>query len=198
MRVRYHRAVIRSVCVFCGSSPGARPSYARAAHAVARALVERGLGLVYGGGAVGLMGTLASEVLAAGGEVVGVIPRALLDREVGHRGVSELLVVDTLLERKARMLERADAFLTLPGGVGTLDELFEVLSWAQLGYHGKPCGLLDVEGYFAPLLAFLDRLVVEGFLRPQDRALLLAESDVEQLLDRLGAAAPRPAAQGAR
>jgi uncharacterized protein (TIGR00730 family) len=180
---------VRRIGVFCGSSPGARPSYAKAAQATGRALVARGFGLVYGGGAVGLMGTLASEVLAAGGEVTGVIPRALLDREVGHRGVSELVVVDSLFERKARMLELADGFLTLPGGVGTLDELFEVLTWGQLGYHGKPIGLLDVEGCFAPLLAYLDLLVVEGFLRPDDRARLLAESDLEALLDRLAAGA---------
>jgi uncharacterized protein (TIGR00730 family) len=176
---------MRRVCVFCGSSPGARAAYVEAARALGRELARRGLGLVYGGGNVGLMGALADEVLAAGGEVVGVIPRALVSREVAHAGLTELEIVETLFERKGRMLELADAFVSLPGGVGTLDELFEVLTWVQLGYLAKPCGLLEVAGHYAPLLAFLDRLVTERFLRPEHRALLLVADDPEALLSRL-------------
>ncbi len=183
---------MRSVCVFCGSSPGARPVYAAAARSLAAALLARGCDLVYGGGAVGLMGELADAVLAGGGRVVGVIPRALVEKEVGHHGVSELVVVDSLFERKRCMLERSDAFAVLPGGVGTLDELFEVWTWSQLGLHDKPCGLLDVEGYFRPLLAFLDRLVEERFLRLEHRGLLLEDDDPGRLLDRLAAAPPPP------
>lgn len=184
--------MLRRVCVFCGSSPGARPGFAEAARALAGALVERGAGLVYGGGRVGLMGVLADAVLARGGEVVGVIPRSLLDAEVGHAGLTELVVVDTLFARKERMMALSDAFVTLPGGVGTLDELFEVLTWLQLGYHDKPCGLLQVEGYYAPLLRFLDGLVEERFLRPEHRELLVSADEAGTLLDRLAAwRAPR-------
>jgi hypothetical protein len=179
--------MMRRVCVFCGSSPGARPGYRDAALSLADALVARGLGLVYGGGCVGLMGELASRVLARGGEVIGVIPRDLLEKEVGHRGVSQLLVVDSLFQRKARMMELSDAFVTLPGGVGTLDELFEVLTWLQLGHHSKPCGLLDVDGYYQLLRDFLDRQVSERFLRPEHRALLVEECEAGALLDRLAA-----------
>jgi uncharacterized protein (TIGR00730 family) len=170
--------------VFCGSSPGLRPAYADAARALGRTLAERRLGLVYGGSAIGLMGLLADAVLDGGGEVIGVIPQALLDREIGHRGLTELHVVASMHERKAKMAELADAFVALPGGMGTLEELTEVLTWAQLGLHAKPCGLLDVGGYFAPLVAFFDHAVEEGFLRREHRAMLVVEREANALLER--------------
>jgi len=145
------------LCVFCGSSPGHDPAHGASAAQLGRVLAERGIGLVYGGGRVGLMGILADAALAAGGEVIGVIPQALLDREIGHRGLTQLRVVDSMHARKALMGELAEGFIALPGGIGTLEELFEVWSWAQLGLHRKPCGLLDVNGFFAPLVDFLDR-----------------------------------------
>jgi uncharacterized protein (TIGR00730 family) len=148
-------------------------------------LARRGLGLVYGGGCVGLMGILADAVLAAGGEVIGVIPAALMAREVGHTGVTELRVVGSMHERKALMADLSDAFVALPGGFGTLEEFCEVLTWAQLGIHRKPCGLLNADGYYDPLLALLDHAVAERFLRPAHRALVLEERDLERLLDRL-------------
>ena len=185
---------MRRVCVYCGSNAGARPAYAAAAAALAAALAERGLGVVYGGGNVGLMGVLADAALAAGGEVIGVIPRALVELEVAHFGVSKLEVVESMHERKARMAELSDAFLALPGGLGTLEELFEVWTWWQLGFHAKPCGLLDVEGYYAPLVAFLDRAVAEGFLRPEHRAALRVATDAGTLLAEL--ARWRPATSG--
>src|SRR5512146_1988331 len=148
---------MRRVCVFCGSSPGSNPIYLEAARAMGRTLAGRGLGLVYGGGSVGLMGALADAALAAGGEVVGVIPRALQLRELAHGRLTTLHVVGSMHERKARMAELSDAFAALPGGMGTLEELAEILTWAQLGLHARPCGVVDVAGYFAPLLAFLDR-----------------------------------------
>jgi hypothetical protein len=175
---------LRNVCVYCGSSTGGRASYADGARRLARALARRGLGLVYGGARVGLMGVLADEMLAAGGTAVGVIPQALLDREVAHRGLNELVVTGSMHQRKTEMAERADGFIALPGGVGTLEELFEVWTWAQLGLHAKPCGLLDVDGYFAPLTRFLDRTAAEGFVKPAHRAMLAVESDPEALLDR--------------
>jgi len=178
------------VCVFCGSSPGARPAYAEAARAMGRALVARGLGLVYGGGNVGLMGIVADTVLSGGGEVVGVIPRDLQEREVGHPGLTRLEVVETLFERKQRMLDESDAFVSLPGGVGTLDELFEVLTWVQLGYLAKPCGLLDVDGFYDGLNRFLDQQVEERFVRPEHRALLLRADEPAALLDQLAAWTP--------
>jgi uncharacterized protein (TIGR00730 family) len=178
---------MKRVCVFCGSSAGARASYRAAAESLGRALVRRGLGLVYGGGHVGLMGALADAALSAGGEVVGVIPRGLEAREVGHRGLTELRVVGSMHERKAAMAGLADAFLALPGGMGTLEETAEALTWAQLGIHRKPVGLLDVEGFFGPLVAFLDHAQAEGFLRPEHRRLCLVERDPEALLDRLSA-----------
>jgi uncharacterized protein (TIGR00730 family) len=170
------------VCVFCGSSPGARPAYADAAVRLGRALAANGVGLVYGGAQVGLMGIVADSALAAGGSVVGVIPRALEELELAHRGLTELHVVGSMHERKALMAELADGFIALPGGIGTLEELFEVMTWAQLGMHRKPCGLLDVDGYFAGLLAFLDHMADERFLRPVHRAMLLVESEPERLL----------------
>ncbi len=170
----------------------------QAATAFGQALSARGLGLVYGGGAVGLMGALADAVLAAGGEAIGVIPQGLLEREVGHRGLSELHVVDSMHTRKRTMAELSDAFVALPGGLGTLEELFEVLTWAQLGIHAKPCGLLDVGDFYAPLLAVLDHMEREQFIRREHRALLIVETSIDALLDRLaeGRVPSRPALLG--
>jgi len=148
-------------------------------------LTRRGLGLVYGGGNIGLMGVLADAMLAAGGEVIGVIPRSLVAREVAHHGVSELRIVDTMHQRKALMNDLSDAFIALPGGFGTLDEFFEILTWSQLGIHGKPCGLLNVSGYYDSLLAMLDHAVTERFLRPAHRELVIAETDADALIQRL-------------
>jgi hypothetical protein len=175
------------VCVFCGSSVGTDPAYRRAAVVLGQSLARRGLGLVFGGGHVGLMGALADAVLAEGGEAIGVIPRGLERRELGHQGLTELRVVGSMHERKATMAELSDAFVALPGGMGTLEETTEVLTWAQLGIHHKPVGLLDVAGYWRPLVAFLDHAVESGFVRPEHRALLLVERDPEPLLDRLAA-----------
>jgi len=174
---------MKRICVFCGSSPGNRPAYAAAAQAVGRALAQRGVGLVYGGGRVGLMGVVAEAVLAGGGEVIGVIPRAFVEREVAHHGVTQLRVVRTMHERKAMMAQLADGFMALPGGYGTLDEFCEIITWAQLGIHAKPCGLLDVQGFFAPFLAQLDRAVADGFVQPAMRALVLAAAEPAALLD---------------
>ena len=176
---------LRRVCVFCGSSAGALPEYAAAAEAFGAALARRGLELVYGGGRVGLMGRLADAVLAAGGHVIGVIPEALVARELAHQGVDELRVTASMHERKALMAELADAFVALPGGLGTLEELFEAWSWAQLGLHAKPCGWLDVQGYYASLARFLDHAAAEGFLSADCRAMLVSASEPEILLDRL-------------
>jgi uncharacterized protein (TIGR00730 family) len=178
---------MRRVCVFCGSNAGARSEYAEAARTLAAVLVERKLGIVYGGGNVGLMGVLADAALAHGGEVIGVIPQSLLDKEVGHRGVTELLVVETMHERKALMNDLADAFIAMPGGFGTLDEFFEVLTWSQLGFHGKPCALLNVAGYYDRMLAMLDHAVTERLLRPAHRELVIADTDPLRLLHRLSA-----------
>jgi uncharacterized protein (TIGR00730 family) len=176
---------VRRVCVFCGSSPGARPSYAEAAGELARLLVDRRIGVVYGGGSVGLMGELADTVLAAGGEITGVMPRALVQKEIGHNGVGDLRVVESMHERKALMAELSDAFVALPGGLGTLEELFEVYTWSQLGLHQKPCGLLDVDGYYAGIASFLEHAVAERFLREEHRAMLMVERDPAALLARL-------------
>jgi uncharacterized protein (TIGR00730 family) len=172
-----------SVCVFCGSNGGADPAYVDAAAEVGRGLAEQGIRIVYGGGRVGLMGALADSARAAGGEVIGVMPQALVDREIGHTGIDDLRVVDTMHERKALMVELADAFVALPGGIGTLEELFEVYTWAQLGIHAKPLALLDVAGYFQPLAAFLDHAVAERFLRPETRAMLAIAHSLEGVLD---------------
>jgi len=174
---------VRSVCVFCGASTGANPAYRDAAIALGRAIAQRGLKLVYGGGAVGLMGIVANAAMAAGGEVVGIIPQSLLDAEVGHKGLTRLEVVDGMHARKARMAELSDAFIALPGGLGTLEELFEVWTWGQLGYHAKPLGLLDVNGFYEKLGGFLDHVVEEGFVRPQHRAMLQLAQQPDQLLD---------------
>jgi uncharacterized protein (TIGR00730 family) len=181
---------MRRLCVFCGSSPGHDPAYRASAAQLGRILAERGIGLVYGGGRVGLMGVLADAALAAGGEVIGVIPQALLDREIGHLGLTQLRVVDSMHARKALMGELAEGFIALPGGIGTLEELFEVWTWAQLGLHRKPCGLLDVDGFFAPLVDFLDRLVEAGFIHPTYRAMLAVASTPEELLARFAAYEP--------
>jgi uncharacterized protein (TIGR00730 family) len=177
--------VIQRLCVFCGSNPGTRPEYLAAAADFGRRVAERGLGLVYGGGSVGLMGVLADSALAAGGEVIGVIPQNLWDRELGHKGLTRLQIVESMHERKAVMASLSDGFIALPGGIGTFEELFEVWTWAQLGVHRKPCGLLDVEGFYTRLLHFIDHCVDEQFIRPAHRAMLLVESDAERLLDRL-------------
>lgn len=173
---------LRSICVFCGASAGARPEYALVAATLGRELATRGIRIVYGGGNVGLMGILADAALAAGGEVIGVIPHALVAREVAHFGVTELKVVDSMHERKALMADLSDAFVALPGGIGTFEEFFEVLTWAQLGLHRKPCGLLDVFDYFAPLVEMLAGAVREDFLRQEHaRMVLRAESPAELL-----------------
>jgi uncharacterized protein (TIGR00730 family) len=178
------------VCVFCGSSPGGRPAYVEAARELGRILVERSIGLVYGGASVGVMGALADAALAAGGEVIGVIPRALWGKEVAHTGLSDLRVVETMHQRKALMADLADGFVALPGGLGTLEELFEVWTWAQLGMHRKPVALLDVEGFYEPLAAFLDHAVAEEFVPPAHRAMLAVEREPALLLDRLAAYEP--------
>ncbi len=174
---------IERVCVFCGSSPGDGPPYLAAAEALGNELLARGFGLVYGGAGVGLMGRIADTVLSGGGEVVGVMPSALVDREVAHPGLSDLRVVDSMHERKALMAGLADAFVALPGGLGTLEELLEALTWAQLGMHSKPCGVLNVDGFFDPLMAFLDLAADRRFINPHHRSLLLQSDDPGELLD---------------
>ena len=180
------------ICVFCGSSPGARPAYQDAARQLGELLARRGLGLVYGGGNVGLMGVVADAALAAGGEVDGVIPDHLQQRELGHEGVSRLHIVGSMHERKALMADLADGFIALPGGIGTLEELAEIFTWSQLGLHEKPLGLLDVDGYYRRLVGFLDHAVDEEFLHPEHRALLLSDDEPEPLLDALSAWRPVP------
>jgi uncharacterized protein (TIGR00730 family) len=174
---------MKRICVFCGSSAGANPLYADAARRMGRTLARRGLGVVYGGGGVGLMAAVADAALEAGGEVVGVIPRALQLRELAHGRLTALHVVGSMHERKAKMAELADGFVALPGGMGTLEEFAEILTWAQLGLHRKPCGLLDVAGYYRPLVAFFDHATAEGFLRPEHRRLVLAAEEPDALLD---------------
>jgi uncharacterized protein (TIGR00730 family) len=186
---------IRSVCVFCGSSVGSRAEFAASAREVGKALAARGLELVYGAGHIGLMGILADAALAAGGRVVGVIPQAMVERELAHHGLSELHVVRTMHERKALMADRAGAFIALPGGFGTADELFEILTWAQLGLHAKPVGLLNVAGFFDPLLAWLDSAVEEGFLREPHRQLLIVGDQPERLLNALLTGTPAPSTE---
>lgn len=176
---------MRRICVFCGSSPGARPAYADAARALGREIVTRGMSLVYGGGQVGLMGVVADAVLDAGGEVTGVIPQALAAREIAHHGLTDLRIVDSMHTRKATMAALADAFVALPGGFGTYEEFFEVVTWTQLGVHRKPCGLLNVDGFYDPLIALLDHAVTERFIRPQHRATILVETDPAALLSSL-------------
>jgi uncharacterized protein (TIGR00730 family) len=174
---------MQRLCVFCGSCSGENPVYAGAARSLGAALAARGVGLVYGAGHVGLMGVLADAVLAHGGTAVGVIPQALVDKELAHGGLTELHVVHTMHQRKFMMADLSDAFVALPGGYGTLDELFEILTWAQLGIHKKPIGLLNVNGYFDPLLAWLGHACAEGFIRRQHFKLLQVATDVEEVLD---------------
>ena len=185
--------MIHRLCVFCGSSPGQLPVFQKAAVALAKAMAETGLSLVYGGAQVGLMGSVADACLERGVEVIGVIPDALFPKEIPHQGLTELHVVDSMHERKQKMYELSDAFIALPGGIGTLEELFEILTWNQLGLHDKPCGLLNVEGYFNKLLEFLDGAVEQSFLKPNHRALLLSEVDPASLLAKLTEFRPKPA-----
>lgn len=173
---------MKRICVYCGSSPGVQPAYLEAAGELARAMVERGTGLVYGGGSVGLMGGLADAVLDAGGEVIGVIPRDLAEREVAHRGVSDLRVVESMHQRKALMAELADGFIAMPGGFGTIEELLEVLTWSQLDFHRKPCAILNVAGYFDALLQFLDYSVEQQFVKPVHRDMVLVHEQPAQVL----------------
>lgn len=181
---------MQRIVVFCGSSPGRRPAYVAAAQDLGRLLASRGIGVVYGGASIGLMGALADAALAGGGEVIGVIPRRLFPAEIPHAGLSEQRIVDTMHERKALMAELSDAVIALPGGTGTLDELFEMFTWSQLGLHQQPIGLLDVEGYWQPLLAFMDHMVQERFIRSEHRDTLLVDSQPEALLERLGSFEP--------
>ena len=180
---------LRRLCVFCGASPGRDPAHVAFARSVGAGLAKRGIGLVYGGGRVGLMGAVADGALGAGGEVDGVIPRALVDRELAHPGV-RLHVVGTLHERKARMADLSDGFIALAGGLGTLEELAEVLSWGQLDLHAKPVGLLDPTGYYEPLIAFLDRAVADGFMAAVHRDLVIVERDLDALLERFASHRP--------
>ena len=173
-----------SICVFCGSSPGSDPAYAEAAQRLGWTLAERNTTLVYGGGHVGLMGVVADAALEAGGEVIGVMPRSLVDREIGHKGLTKLHVVGSMHERKAMMSRLSDGFVALPGGNGTLEEFFEVLTWAQLGEHGKPCGLLNIAGYYNPLLRVFDQMVEKDFLRGAHRELILVADNPSSLLRR--------------
>lgn len=175
--------MMKKLCVYCGSSPGSRPEYAESARQMARVLVEKNIHLVYGGASVGVMGVLANAVLEEGGNVTGIIPEDLLRREVAHNRLTDLRVVGSMHERKALMAELSDGFIALPGGLGTIEELFEILTWAQLGLHKKPCGLLNVRGYYNKLIAFLDYSVSEGFVQPKHRAMLLVENDPEALLE---------------
>ena len=189
--------LMQKLCVFCGSSTGIDARYLVAARELGSAMAARGVGLVYGGAAVGLMGALADAVLEAGGDVVGVIPESLVRKEVAHRGLRDLRVVGSMHERKALMADLSDGFVALPGGIGTLEELFEVWTWAHLGYHAKPCALYDVAGFYTGLTAFLDHVAAAGFLKPESREMLIVEDSLPRLLGRLGAAAfpaaPAPA-----
>jgi uncharacterized protein (TIGR00730 family) len=181
---------MQRICVFCGSNPGANPQYTAAAQRIGAILAHRQLTLVYGGGNVGLMGVVANAVLDAGGEVIGVIPQALADLEVAHTGLPDLRIVGSMHERKALMADLSDGFIALPGGIGTLEEFCEVLTWAQLGMHVKPCGLINVEGYFDHLITFLDHAVRERFFRAEHRAMVLLEEDPDTLLNRFDAYRP--------
>ncbi|MGZ4810787.1 MAG: LOG family protein [Thermoanaerobaculia bacterium] len=181
---------MQRVCVFCGSNRGGRAGYVTATRELAAVLVQRGISLVYGGGKVGLMGALADEVLRLGGQVTGVIPRQLVEREVGHTGLTDLRVVETMHERKALMADLADGFIALPGGLGTMEEIFEVWTWAQLGMHRKPIAFLDVGGYYQLLIEFLDQAAREGFVRRQHRAIAIVDTDPAALLDKMRAYNP--------
>jgi uncharacterized protein (TIGR00730 family) len=183
---------VRRVCVFCGSTPGHDPRYADAARRLARGLASRGIGVVFGGGSIGLMGVLADHALAAGAEVTGVIPHGLAARELAHRGVADMRVVPTMHARKALMAELAEGFVALPGGMGTFEELFEIVTWGQLGIHRKPIGVLNVAGYYDPLVALLGHAVAEGFVSAAGRDLVIVDDEPERLLDRMAAHEPPP------
>jgi uncharacterized protein (TIGR00730 family) len=176
---------MKRICVYCGSNTGNQPIYREMADAMGALLARRGIGLVYGGGNVGLMGIVADAALTGGGEVIGVIPGALADREIAHAGVTDLRVVDSMHTRKALMAELSDAFIAMPGGVGTFEEFFEAVTWTQLGVHRKPCGLLNVGGFYSPLAAFIDQAVTEGFIKPIHRAMIVVDDDPERLLNSL-------------
>ena len=173
---------MKRICVYCGSNPGRRPEYTQAAKALATTLSAHGIGLVYGGAKIGIMGVIADTMLENKGEVIGVMPQSLVDREVAHPGLTRLEVVPSMHERKAMMAELADGFIALPGGIGTLEEIFEVMTWAQLGFHQKPCALFNVEGYYDKMTAFLDQVVEEGFVKAEHRNLLMTQRDPEALI----------------
>ena len=175
----------KRICVFCGSSHGTDPVYAEAARTVGSEFARRGIGLVYGGGNVGLMGVIADAVLAAGGHATGVIPEALMAKELGHKGLQDLRIVKTMHERKAMMAELADGFIALPGGIGTFEEFFEIVTWAQLGFHTKPCALLNVKGFYDPLLRLVDHAIEERFVKEKQRALIVVEPEINALLERM-------------
>ena len=179
------RRTLNRICVFCGSQPGDKPGYVEGARRLGALLAGQGIGVVYGGSTLGLMGALADAALAGGGKVTGIIPTGLVQRELAHRGVPDLIVVGSMHERKTQMADLSDGFIALPGGLGTLEECFEILTWAQLGIHEKPCGLLNLDGYFDQLIGFLDHAVEQRFLLPQYRSLLLVEQDPDALLTRM-------------
>ncbi|WP_243547324.1 TIGR00730 family Rossman fold protein [Pseudodesulfovibrio tunisiensis] len=181
---------MKRICVYLGSNPGNRPEYRQAAVALGRELAERGIGVVYGGSSVGLMGRLADAALEAGGEVVGVIPELLVQKEIAHEGLTDIHVVTSMHQRKKRMADLSDGFIALPGGIGTLEEFFEVLTWNQLGYHAKPCGLLDVNGYYKCMADHFDRMVDEGFLMSEHRSMVLTSDTPADLLDKFAAYEP--------
>ena len=180
------------LCVFCGSSPGQQPEYVQAATRLGKQLAEASIGLVYGGASVGLMGAVAEGARAHGGEVIGVIPRSLADKELAHTALTELHIVDSMHQRKAMMAELSDGFIALPGGIGTLEELFEIWTWAQLGHHGKPCALLNINGYYDRLIEFLDHMTEQGFVKPIHRSMLIVEQDIGLLLMALQDYTPPP------
>lgn len=181
---------MKRLAVYCGSATPTNPVYVEAARAVGRTLATRGIGVVYGGGKLGLMGAVADAALAAGGEVIGIIPQGLVDAEVAHRGCTELRIVGGMHERKALFTDLSDGFVTLPGGTGTMDELWEAISWAQLGYHEKPVGVLNVAGFYDGLIAFNAHMIEVGFVRPQHAGIMLADADLDSLLDRMAAYQP--------
>ena len=176
---------MKRICVFCGSSPGSKPGYLQAAKDLGYALTEKNIGLVFGGGSIGIMGEIASAVLERGGEAIGVIPQNLLKKELAHKGLSELRVVDSMHERKAQMAEISEGFISLPGGLGTTEEFFEMLTWTQLDIHQKPCGLLNVNGYFNKLLEFIDHAIDQQFIAPENRAMLLVDENPQILIGKL-------------
>ncbi len=181
---------LKNICVYCGSSSGRNPAYVESAERLADVLVERNIGLVYGGAQIGVMGAVANQMLAQGGRVIGVIPEGLLLKEVAHQGLTELHVTKSMHDRKALMAEHSDGFIALPGGIGTFEELFEVWTWSQLGFHHKPCGLLNVAGYYDQLIAFLNHASEEGFVKPPHRELLMVEQDPAKILDRMALYTP--------